>query len=691
MRQSEIISLFALAAIGMAALMVGRYAAHNAQQVMVTTAERELETIGFPDLELQGDGLVLAVSGRVRSVAEQTAVRQRLMRSPGVTELYDNLVIVAPLVDLRPSTLLIQKDDVALRLTGEAPNAEARDLLGARAELANPGLSFANLMSVQNRRTNEEWFRAAEAAIDAVSALRIAEAAVERDSIDLEGAVSDPETARAVEDALRRRFDGRFDVAVDINAPPPWLSPYRFAVRKGAAGLEILACAAPDAAERSVILGHFRTRPARNARAAERCDIANGAPDDAWTAAVIRAIDALGPVDDGEVEIVDDRVRVTAFMEPGADLPALRAAAARAWPALYKVEVDIGETLPVVSPFALSAVKRPGDTRLTGNAPSRERAERWASALGVSNELSLARGAPEGWVDAANAVIDELAAMKVGAVTLNDRTILFAAPGDAALRGAIRDRLRRILPAGYRLEVAEARTPSELAASVAATIDQAVRDPSRYGFAARREADGAVRLGGVIGDGTMRSVVAAYARAKLGGANFEDDLILADGVAPAGWQRAIFAGIEALGELERGELAAETGAIFLKGVARSEEAAAAAQSVLDEKTPVDFTRFTEVVVEAPPEPEETAPPLGSGPPLPAEACIAELNRVVAENPIRFAVNSAAIDAGSDDALDGLGRVLERCPAARLEVGGHTDSSGDASANQRLSQRRAAAV
>ena len=42
-------------------------------------------------------------------------------------------------------------------------------------------------------------------------------------------------------------------------------------------------------------------------------------------------------------------------------------------------------------------------------------------------------------------------------------------------------------------------------------------------------------------------------------------------------------------------------------------------------------------------------------------------------------------------LDELARVFRRCPAARFEVGGHTDSDGSAEANQSLSEDRANAV
>lgn len=59
--------------------------------------------------------------------------------------------------------------------------------------------------------------------------------------------------------------------------------------------------------------------------------------------------------------------------------------------------------------------------------------------------------------------------------------------------------------------------------------------------------------------------------------------------------------------------------------------------------------------------------------------------------IYFRPGSARLDDKSTPLLNSLADIVSRCPGMVIEVGGHTDSDGSVSANQRLSEARAASV
>lgn len=74
-----------------------------------------------------------------------------------------------------------------------------------------------------------------------------------------------------------------------------------------------------------------------------------------------------------------------------------------------------------------------------------------------------------------------------------------------------------------------------------------------------------------------------------------------------------------------------------------------------------------------------------------EACKGRFEILSRTDNIYFASGSANLDKRSEPLLDSLVDIILRCPDLKIEVGGHTDSDGSAASNQRLSERRAAAV
>lgn len=77
--------------------------------------------------------------------------------------------------------------------------------------------------------------------------------------------------------------------------------------------------------------------------------------------------------------------------------------------------------------------------------------------------------------------------------------------------------------------------------------------------------------------------------------------------------------------------------------------------------------------------------------LPEYTCQQDFDALLSNNEIHFATNSADIDATSNSLLSELIEAANQCPEARIEIGGHTDSSGSDDYNLRLSQARASSI
>jgi len=74
-----------------------------------------------------------------------------------------------------------------------------------------------------------------------------------------------------------------------------------------------------------------------------------------------------------------------------------------------------------------------------------------------------------------------------------------------------------------------------------------------------------------------------------------------------------------------------------------------------------------------------------------ESCEAKLREAAAKGVILFQLSSARLEKASNATLSELAKVAKSCAKGRIRVGGHTDATGRADFNQRLSELRAKAV
>ncbi|MES5484557.1 OmpA family protein [Bradyrhizobium sp. INPA03-11B] len=74
-----------------------------------------------------------------------------------------------------------------------------------------------------------------------------------------------------------------------------------------------------------------------------------------------------------------------------------------------------------------------------------------------------------------------------------------------------------------------------------------------------------------------------------------------------------------------------------------------------------------------------------------EACETRFSVISTTQAIYFKIGSAELDHNSEPLLNSVADIANRCPSARVEVTGHTDSVGGREANRSLSTNRASAV
>ena len=405
-------------------------------------------------------------------------------------------------------------------------------------------------------------------------------------------------------------------------------------------------------------------------------------PGAGWGPELAIAARAIARIPDAYVRIEPGAVRIEGLARDAAQRLALSEELAALAGETVRLTLGLREPARVAVPFAFAAVKdASGAVRSelchARDADEAARLEASLARLGVApgeRRCPVALGGPPGaWVEAVEAGLAVLETVPAGRFRLEYRSALLDAPAATPAPELKRARatLSEALPEGYVLaEPSEEAAPGRTGEAVA------------YRLHARRGPDGAA-LRGLVPQGTARRMIATYAEARLGPVEAGvTEATPASGVPP-GWEPAALVALDALGRIEEGEAAVTPGRIRLTARVADPAEAGRIHRQAAREAPEGYAVETAFTVDLPARVDAIPPS--------AARCARLLNEVVTARPIAFSPGEAVFEPGGGATLDRLSGILKRCEAARIEIGGHTDSRGPEALNQRLSRQRAEAV
>jgi len=328
---------------------------------------------------------------------------------------------------------------------------------------------------------------------------------------------------------------------------------------------------------------------------------------------------------------------------------------------------DQTRLVPEATPFIWSVERDVVRVTLAGSAPLPaskaklvEAARANLGGVEVADQMGLARGAPPWFDGAALLLVDLIGKLKDGKITLTDNKVsLSGMARELGGREAIAAALKK-LPEGYTVAANDIKAPPY--------VFQAYKDPVAS----------TLTLTGNVPDSNVQAALVAAAGRKFFSEKVVDNLKASVG-APANFAAAVIPALGALSRLSTGTLVVSDREVKLSGDALYDAAAAQIRAGLGKDFPANWQYKAEITVKPPAAPVDNT------------VCQQLFADLLTKARIRFESGKADLSQDSLGFLDRLTEIALRCPSANIEIAGHTDGDGEASANQALSEKRAQAV
>jgi OOP family OmpA-OmpF porin len=341
-------------------------------------------------------------------------------------------------------------------------------------------------------------------------------------------------------------------------------------------------------------------------------------------------------------------------------------AAVEAVPGVRLVD-DQTRLVPEAKPFVWSAERDVVRVTLSGNSPLPaskgkllEAARADLGGVEVVDRMNLSRGAPLRFDNAALLLLDQIAKLKDGKITLSDtRVSLSGMARDLGGREAIAAALKN-LPEGFSVASNEIKAPPY--------VFQAYKDPVAL----------TLTLTGYVPDNNVHAALVAAAGRKFFSEKVVDNLKASVG-APSGFTNAVVAALGALSRLSTGTLVVSDREVKLSGDAFYDAAPAQIRAGFARDLPQGWQSKADIPVKP------------AAAPVDATVCQQLLSDLLAKGTIRFESGLSTLDPDSAGLLDHLIETALRCPTINIEIAGHTDADGPEGFNKALSEKRAEVV
>ncbi|SEK59216.1 OmpA-OmpF porin, OOP family [Roseivivax marinus] len=396
--------------------------------------ETEFTREGIEWAEVDANGLQVFVHG----TAPDEAARFRAITAAGkvvdAARVIDETLVAEP-EDIRAPDFAIEilRNGDAVSLIGLVPTGFDRAaLIDTAGRIVGDAEGVSDLLETADFPEPEGWGDAIGVATRALEMLPRSKVSVEAGSVAVQAMAADAAEVRRVTARLEGAASEETELALDLNAPRPVISPFalRFVKEDGAARFD--ACAADTEAARESIIDAAQEA---GAEGTPGCVIGLGVPSRDWGAAVSRSIAAVDALGGGSVTFSNADVSLIAAEGTAPELfDEVTGQLERDLPDAFILDAVLPEPPDPDSdegPTEFTATRSPeGEVQLRGRLNSemaRITADSYARARFGSDAVSVGTriddDLPESWSARVLAGLEALSVLANGSVRVTPETI----------------------------------------------------------------------------------------------------------------------------------------------------------------------------------------------------------------------------------------------------------------------------
>ncbi|WP_299624995.1 OmpA family protein [uncultured Tateyamaria sp.] len=431
-------SVFAIAATFTAAAVLALVAANLSVKLIEETSEIGVRTAlderGMTWAEVEADGLQVTLAG----IAPTEAIRFSALSTAGgivdAARVIDDMQVEAAAALAAPRfSAEILRNDAGISIIGLMPTSTDHDDVLDRIRAIAGTAPVTDLIETADYPAPAGWEDALGFALNAMERLPRAKVSVEAGRVSINAITDSGDEKTQLEAQLNRAAPPGLQVALDIAAPRPVITPFTLRLVKSEDGTQFDACSADTEHARTQIMSAAMraglTGPGT-------CQIGMGVPSPNWSVAVAQAIDALAALGAGSVTFSDADVTLVAAEgtdqdafdrvvgELENDLPEVFALYAKL-PETVDPNQGPPEFVATLSPEGLVQLRgRLSDENLRSVTDSFARA-----AFGSDNVYTATRlvdDLPGDWPVRVLAGLEALSELSNGAVTVSPTTVLIS-------------------------------------------------------------------------------------------------------------------------------------------------------------------------------------------------------------------------------------------------------------------------